>query len=45
MGRPTVDREVRGTAALLLETSWIQRSEFTLLYAMTHKLLHHSRAQ
>ena len=29
MGRPTVARGVRGAAALLLEASWVQRSQFT----------------
>ena len=31
MGRPTVARGVRGAAEFLIETSWVQRSEFTLL--------------
>ena len=30
-GLPTVARGVRGAAALLIETSWVQKLEFTLL--------------
>ena len=36
MGRPTVARGVRGTAALLLETYWVQRSELHSFYAITY---------